>query len=67
MNKLDEREREIFIARRMSENQEILNSLSETFGLSPERIRQIENAAFAKVKGFVRNEALDDKLSHQAG
>ncbi len=67
LNKLADRERQIFVARRMSENQETLKSLSETFGVSPERIRQIENAAYAKLKGFVRNEALDDRLSSHAG
>jgi len=67
LNKLGEREREILMARRISENQETLKSLGETFGVSIERIRQIENEAYAKLQDIVRKEFRDDKISAISG
>ncbi len=57
MEDLNERERRIFEARRLSEEPLTLEELSQEFGVSRERIRQIEVRAFEKVQKSVRREA----------
>jgi RNA polymerase sigma-32 factor len=52
---LNERERRIFIARRLAEDPVTLEELSEEFGVSRERVRQIEVRAFEKVQKAVRD------------
>lgn len=47
---LNEREQRIFTARRLSEDTVTLEDLSAEFGVSRERIRQIEVRAFEKVQ-----------------
>ncbi len=54
MNGLNERERRIFEARRMSEEPLTLEDLSQEFDVSRERIRQIEVKAYEKVEKAVR-------------
>ncbi len=54
---LTERERKIFEARRLAEDPATLEDLSTQFGVSRERIRQIEVRAFEKVQKAVRNSA----------
>ncbi|WP_108881019.1 RNA polymerase sigma factor RpoH [Anderseniella sp. Alg231-50] len=54
MNGLNERERRIFEARRMSEDPLTLEDLSQEFEVSRERIRQIEVKAYEKVEKAVR-------------
>jgi len=51
---LNDRERRIFEARRLSEDSITLEQLSEEFGVSRERVRQIEVRAFEKVQKAVR-------------
>ncbi|BBU60300.1 RNA polymerase sigma factor RpoH [Methylosinus sp. C49] len=51
---LNPRERRIFEARRLSEDPVTLEDLSEEFGVSRERVRQIEVRAFEKVQSAVR-------------
>ncbi|WP_460450528.1 RNA polymerase sigma factor RpoH [Alsobacter sp. SYSU BS001988] len=51
---LNERERRIFEARRLVEDPITLEELSEEFGVSRERVRQIEVRAFEKVQKAVR-------------
>jgi RNA polymerase sigma-32 factor len=51
---LNERERRIFEARRLAEEPITLEELSEEFGVSRERVRQIEVRAFEKVQKAVR-------------
>ncbi|MCZ8185245.1 MAG: RNA polymerase sigma factor RpoH [Beijerinckiaceae bacterium] len=51
---LNPRERRIFEARRLLEDPLTLEELSEEFGVSRERVRQIEARAFEKVQGAVR-------------
>ena len=54
MEKLNDRERRIFEVRRLSEEPMTLEELSEEFGVSRERVRQIEVRAFEKVQKAVR-------------
>ena len=57
MDKLTDRERRVFGARRMQEDPATLEDLSQEFGVSRERIRQIEVRAFEKVQKAVKNAA----------
>ena len=52
---LDERERKILEARRLSENPKTLEELSKKFKISRERIRQIETKAFEKLQKAMLN------------
>ena len=52
---LNERERRIFEARRLAEDPITLEDLAEEFGVSRERVRQIEVRAFEKVQKAVKN------------
>ena len=54
MNVLNDREREIFKARRLREKPLTLEKLAQKFGVSRERIRQIEVRAFEKVQEAVQ-------------
>jgi len=54
---LNERERRVFEARRLSEDPLTLEQLSTEFGVSRERIRQIEVRAFEKVQKAVQQAA----------
>jgi RNA polymerase sigma-32 factor len=54
---LNERERRIFEVRRLSEDPLTLEQLSEEFGVSRERVRQIEVRAFEKVQKAVKKGA----------
>ena len=57
MQDLNDRERRIFEARRLSEDPITLEDLSGEFGVSRERIRQIEVRAFEKVQKAVQRQA----------
>ncbi|RUP10001.1 RNA polymerase sigma factor RpoH [Hyphomicrobium sp.] len=57
MSVLNDRERRVFEARRLSEDPATLEQLSEEFGVSRERIRQIEVRAFEKVQKAVTSTA----------
>ncbi len=52
---LNERERRIFEARRLVDEPITLEELADEFGVSRERVRQIEVRAFEKVQKAVRN------------
>jgi RNA polymerase sigma-32 factor len=54
MSSLNDRERRIFEARRLAEDPATLEDLSSEFGVSRERIRQIEVRAFEKVQKAVQ-------------
>ena len=47
---LNPRERRIFVARRLSDDPDTLETLAGEYGISRERVRQIEVSAFDKVK-----------------
>jgi RNA polymerase sigma-32 factor len=55
---LNERERRIFEARRLADDPMTLEALSGEFGISRERVRQIEVRAFEKVQSSVKACAL---------
>ncbi|MDR1361186.1 MAG: RNA polymerase factor sigma-32 [Rickettsiales bacterium] len=50
---LPARDREILIARRLSDPIQTLEQLSEKYGVSRERVRQLEERAFAKLKAAI--------------
>ena len=52
---LKDRERRIFEARRLAEDPITLADLAAEFGVSPERVRQIEVSSFEKVQKVVKN------------
>ncbi|AJY48421.1 RNA polymerase sigma factor RpoH [Martelella endophytica] len=56
---LNDREKRIFLARRLSEDPETLESLSAEFNISRERVRQIEVRAFEKVQDAVQKQVAD--------
>ncbi len=55
MNILNEREKEIIVARRLSEDPITLEELSKKYKISRERIRQIETKAFEKLQKSMIN------------
>ncbi|MBT5263494.1 MAG: RNA polymerase sigma factor RpoH [Rhodospirillaceae bacterium] len=62
MQGLNERERHILTERRLSEDPSTLEELSQEYGISRERVRQIEVRAFEKLQKAVKNAALNQKL-----
>jgi RNA polymerase sigma-32 factor len=54
---LNERERRIFVSRRLSETPKRLAEIATEMGVSRERVRQIEAVAFEKVRKAVRRDA----------
>ena len=60
LSTLNDRERRIFEARRLAEDPATLEDLSSEFGVSRERIRQIEVRAFEKVQKAVQSAAKTD-------
>jgi RNA polymerase sigma-32 factor len=55
LGKLNDRERRILVARRLAEEPETLEVLGQEFAISKERVRQIEVAAFEKIRKAVLN------------
>ena len=62
MDVLNERERRILHERRLREDPATLEELSQEFGVSRERIRQIEVRAFEKLQRAVRDAVVQDRL-----
>jgi RNA polymerase sigma-32 factor len=62
MSVLNDRERQVFEARRLREEPVTLEELSAEFGVSRERIRQIEVRAFEKVQKAVQSSARTAEL-----
>jgi len=60
---LNDREKDILIKRQMSEVSTTLEELSQAYNISRERIRQIESAAFAKIKKEILRLSSKVKLS----
>ncbi len=57
LDSLNDREREIIIARKMNEEELTLEELSKQFNISRERVRQIESRALEKMTQFVMEAA----------
>ncbi len=66
LSTLNDREKRIFEARRLAEDPATLEDLSEEFGVSRERIRQIEVRAFEKVQSAVQKSARKDEIGATA-
>jgi RNA polymerase sigma-32 factor len=66
---LNGRERRIFEARKLADEPRTLEELADEIGVSPERVRQIETRAFAKVQAAVKAHvaAAEVRLSFRAG
>ena len=62
MKILNEREKEIIIARRLSEEPQTLEDLSKIYKISRERIRQIETKAFEKLQKSMINASKSKNL-----
>jgi RNA polymerase sigma-32 factor len=60
---LNDRERRIFEARRLVDSPITLDELAEEFGVTRERVRQIEVRAFQKVSEAVKNRVAAVKVS----
>jgi len=59
---LNEREKEILYARKLSDEQITLENLSKKYKISRERVRQIENKAFEKLQKHMLNSAKSKNL-----
>ncbi len=59
---LNDRERHILVERRLSEDPLTLEQLSRQFGISRERVRQIEVRAFEKLQKSMRTAAIEERL-----
>ncbi len=55
LKNLDERERRILTQRRLVDEPLTLDELSKSFGISRERVRQVEVRAFEKIRKVVKN------------
>ena len=55
LKNLDERERRILTQRRLVDDPLTLDQLSKSFGISRERVRQVEVRAFEKLRKVVKN------------
>jgi RNA polymerase sigma-32 factor len=62
METLNTRERHILTERRLKEGPATLEDLSKVYGISRERVRQIEVRAFEKVQKSVRNAVIEQHL-----
>ncbi|WP_353287226.1 RNA polymerase factor sigma-32 [Wolbachia endosymbiont (group B) of Gerris lacustris] len=58
LTSLNERSRDIFISRYLSENTRTLDKLSKKYCVSRERIRQLAEQAMSKVKQYIKSESL---------
>ncbi len=62
---LNERERHILIERRLKDNATTLEELSQQYGISRERVRQIEVRAFEKLQKSMRTQVAERRLAGQ--
>ena len=60
MFQLSERERHIFTERRLKEDPITLEKLGEHYGISRERVRQLENRAYTKVQTIIQSQLIAD-------
>jgi RNA polymerase sigma-32 factor len=62
METLNDRERHILTERRLRDDPTTLEDLSQEYGISRERVRQIEVRAFEKLQKSIKNAAMEQKL-----
>jgi RNA polymerase sigma-32 factor len=62
MSHLNERERDILTHRRLRDQPTTLEDLSQKYGISRERVRQIEVRAFEKLQKAIKSAALERRL-----
>ena len=62
LKSLNPRERRILVERRLQDDPTTLEDLSQEYGISRERVRQIEVRAFEKLQRTMKNLALEQKL-----
>jgi RNA polymerase sigma-32 factor len=62
MTTLNDRERRILTARRLQDEPITLEDLSQEYGISRERVRQIEVRAFEKLQKSIKNAAIQQRL-----
>jgi RNA polymerase sigma-32 factor len=62
MKVLNERERSILAARRLQDNPQTLEDLSQEYGISRERVRQIEVRAFEKLQKAMKSAAIGGRI-----
>jgi RNA polymerase sigma-32 factor len=60
---LSDRERQILSERRLKDNPTTLEHLSRRYGISRERVRQIEVRAFEKLQKSVRNAVIEQRIA----
>ncbi len=65
MENLDDRERRILTQRRLVDEPLTLDELSKSFGISRERVRQVEVRAFEKIRKVVKNISYKSKNFNQ--
>ena len=61
---LPDREREILVERRLKDDPITLEELGGLYGISRERVRQLEVRAFEKIKQFIHASAEKDDVAH---
>ncbi|HAD86349.1 MAG TPA: RNA polymerase factor sigma-32, partial [Rhodospirillaceae bacterium] len=64
LQSLSDRERHIISERRLKESPATLQDLSAEYGISRERVRQIEVRAFEKLQKSVKNAVIERHISH---
>jgi RNA polymerase sigma-32 factor len=64
LTRLNARERHILVERRLTEEPKTLEELSVEYGISRERVRQIEVRAFEKLQRAVKNAAAEQRMAH---
>ena len=65
MDVLNERERKVLAARRLQENPQTLEQLSQEYGISRERVRQIEVRAFEKLQKAMKSAAMNNRIKQE--
>ena len=64
MKDLSQRERHIITERWIKDIPSTLQNLSDQYGISRERIRQIEVRAFGKLRKTVKNAVIEQRIMH---
>jgi RNA polymerase sigma-32 factor len=64
MKNLNKRERHILSERRLKDDPTTLEELSKRYGISRERVRQIEVRAFEKLQKSMKNAVIEQRLAH---